>query len=346
MSERVPIISAAQRWLPARARLVLVAGLAALLVAGAFVALVWMPYRGYAGDSRVIDVPRGTSVRSLARLLRQEGIVLSPLAFRTLVWLEGPLATVKAGRYEFRGTASLADVSRHLLEGNVVQLQVTIPEGLRLKEIVRLLAGQGLGQEQELIQATRRTEWVKDLDPAALDLEGYLFPDTYRLASGISAEEVVRPMVERFREVFGPAWTGRAGELGLSVRQVVTLASLIEEETGAPEERPLIAAVFHNRLRQRMRLQCDPTVIYALERDGLYRGFLTRKDLRHDSPYNTYVYGALPPGPISSPGREALQAALYPANADYLYFVSMNTGRHFFSRQLRDHERAVQLYQR
>ncbi len=333
-------------WIPARARAVASAGLAGLAIVAAFVVVVWVPYQGYEGESKVVEVKRGTSVRALARLLDSEGVILSPRAFRTLVWLEGPLATVKAGKYEFRGSNSLAQVAQHLLEGRVVHLQVTIPEGLRLREVASLLARQGLGEAPELLQATRRADWVRDLDPAALDLEGYLFPDTYRLASGISAEEVLMPMVERFRKVFEPAWRARAAELGMSMRQVVTLASLIEEETGAPEERPLIAAVFHNRLRQRMRLQCDPTVIYALEREGQYRGFLSRKDLRFDSPYNTYVYGSLPPGPISSPGRESLHAALYPAEADYLYFVSMNTGRHFFSRHLRDHERAVQMYQR
>lgn len=333
-------------WIPVRARAAFGAALTALAAAAAFVAIVWLPYRGYAEEARVVEVPRGTSVRSLARLLREQGIIVSPLAFRTLVWLEGPLATVKAGKYEFRGSTSLADVTRHLLEGRVVHIQVTIPEGMHLREVVRLLAAQGLGSEAELAQAGRRAEWIRDLDPDAPDLEGYLFPDTYRLASGISAEEVLKPMVDRFREVFGPEWVARAREQGMSVRRVVTLASLVEEETGAPEERPLIAAVFHNRLRQRMRLQCDPTVIYALEREGMYRGSLSRRDLRFESPYNTYVVASLPPGPICSPGREALHAALYPAQADYLYFVSMNTGRHFFSRQLRDHERAVQLYQR
>lgn len=333
-------------WISARARAALGSALAALLAAAAFVGMVWLPYRGYEGESRVVEVPRGTSVRGLARILRGQRIILSTLAFRTLVWLEGPQATVKAGKYEFRGASSLAQVTRHLLEGRVVHVQVTIPEGMRLREVVQHVVSQGLGDEAELLQAGRRTDWVQDLDPAALDLEGYLFPDTYRLASGITGEEVLKPMVDRFRMVFEPEWVKRARDLGMTVRQVVTLASLIEEETGAPEERPLIAAVFHNRLRQRMRLQCDPTVIYALERQGLYRGTLTRKDLKFDSPYNTYVYRSLPPGPICSPGRESLHAALYPEQADYLYFVSMNTGRHFFSRHLRDHERAVQLYQR
>jgi UPF0755 protein len=342
-----PTRSMAQpRWIASRARVLIALSLAGLGAAMAFVTMVWVPYRGYAEEGRLVEVPRGTSVSALARLLRQEGIILSPLAFRTLVWLEGPLATVKAGKYEFRGSTSLSDVTRQLLEGRVVHLQVTIPEGLRLREIVDLLAAQGFGVREELLQAARRAEWVKDLDPGALDLEGYIFPDTYRLASGISAEEVLRPMVERFREVFTGAWKARAAELKMSVRAVVTLASLVEEETGAPEERPLIAAVFHNRLRLRMMLQCDPTVIYALEREGLYRGTLSRKDLRYDSPYNTYVYRTLPPGPISSPGREALQAALYPAASEYLYFVSMNTGRHYFSRHLGEHQRAVQLYQR
>jgi UPF0755 protein len=334
------------RWIPARARLALTLALAALAAGTAFVAMVWVPYRGYPDDSKVVNLPRGASVRVLARRLRREGIIASSLAFRTLVWLEGPAATVKAGEYEFRGAISLAGVARQLFEGRVVQHQVTVPEGMTIRDIARLVAAQGLAEEADLLKATRRADWVAEWDPAAADLEGYLFPDTYRLSRGMTAEDILRPMVERFREEFGEEWRKRARELGMSVRQIVTLASLVERETADPAERPLVSAVFHNRLRRRMPLQCDPTVIYALEREGKYRGSLSRQDLKYDSPYNTYVYRALPPGPIASPGRASLEAALHPAEADYIYFVSMNTGHHYFSSQLADHQRAVQRYQR
>ena len=337
---------AAPQWIRGRGRIALVGLLAVLVLIIAGVALVWLPYKGYEESERIVHVSRGTSIQALGRQLRQEGFILSSLTFRALVWLEGPHATVKAGEYKFRGAVSLAAVARHLLEGRVLQYQITIPEGLTAREVAALLASKGEVDEEEMIQAARRTEWIADLDPGALDLEGYLFPDTYRFARGSSAEEVVRTMVERFREVFAEPWRRRAAEFGMTPREIVTLASLVEKETGASEERPTISAVFHNRLRLRMRLQCDPTVIYALEREGRYRGTLSRRDLAFPSPYNTYVAAALPPGPIASPGSAALEASLYPADVDYLYFVSMNTGRHFFSRHLKDHQAAVQRYQR
>ena len=345
MSEQTGCL-AGPRWIRGRGRIALAALLAvvALMITG--VGLVWIPFKGYGGSERIVHVPRGTSIQALSRQLRREGLILSSLTFRALVWLEGPHATVKAGEYEFRGSVSLAAVARHLLDGRVLQYQITVPEGLTAREVAALLASKGVVDEEEVIEAARRTEWIADLDPGALDLEGYLFPDTYRFARGSSAEEVVRTMVEKFREVFAEPWRRRAAELGMTPREIVTLASLVEKETGATEERPAISAVFHNRLRLRMRLQCDPTVIYALEREGRYRGTLSRRDLTFPSPYNTYVSAALPPGPIASPGSAALEASLYPADVDYLYFVSMNTGRHFFSRHLRDHQAAVQRYQR
>lgn len=345
MSEQTGRVTA-PRWVGGRGRIALAGLLAVLVLMMTGVGLVWIPYKGYEEPKRVVHVSRGTSIQALGRQLRREGLILSSHAFRALIWLEGPHATVKAGEYEFHEAVNLAAVARHLLEGRVLQYQITVPEGLTAREVAALLASKGVLDEEEVVQAARRTEWIADLDPGALDLEGYLFPDTYRFARGSSAEEVVRTMVKRFREVFAEPWRQRAAELGMTPREIVTLASLVEKETGAPEERPTISAVFHNRLQLRMRLQCDPTVIYALEREGRYRGALSRRDLAFPSPYNTYVAAALPPGPIASPGSAALEASLYPADVEYLYFVSMNTGRHFFSRHLVDHQAAVQRYQR
>ena len=194
--------------------------------------------------------------------------------------------------------------------------------------------------------ASSEPEGIQDLDPQADDLEGYLFPDTYQFPAGLPEVEMLGEMVARFREVFGPVERARAAELDLSVREVITLASLVEEETAEPEERSVVSSVFHNRLARGMLMQCDPTVIYALRREGIYEGRLTRSNLRFDSPYNTYLYPGLPPGPIASPGGEAIQAALRPSDTEFLFFVSMNDGTHHFSTNLGDHRRAVNRYQR
>jgi UPF0755 protein len=187
---------------------------------------------------------------------------------------------------------------------------------------------------------------IRDLDAAATDLEGYLFPNTYAMPRKSTAGELVERMVTAFRDALSPEVVERAAARGLSVRQLVTLASLVEKETAKPDERPIVAAVYSNRLRIGMGMQCDPTVIYALEREGRYTGNLTREDLRFDSPYNTYRYAGLPPGPIASPGRASLEAAASPADVPYIYFVSRNDGSHVFSTTLDEHNRNVFEYQK
>jgi UPF0755 protein len=186
---------------------------------------------------------------------------------------------------------------------------------------------------------------VNDLDPAAKDLEGYLFPETYTLPRGTPVTKLVSLMVERFRDTYATLEAKRSNEVNLSTREIVTLASLVEKETGRPEERPLVAAVYWNRLNKKMAMQADPTVVYALVKAGTYDGNIRRRDLELDSPYNTYKYPGLPPGPIASPGRAALEAALAPANVEYLYFVSRNDGSHAFAETLAKHNANVQEYQ-
>jgi UPF0755 protein len=203
----------------------------------------------------------------------------------------------------------------------------------------------GFGTAASFAAATRHASLVADLDVNATDLEGYLFPETYSLTRHTSAEQLVAMMVARFRAVFEPELRQEAASRGLSVRQAVTLASIVEKETAKPGERPLVAAVYLRRLTIRMGLQSDPTVIYALDRAGRYRGNLTKDNLTFNSPYNTYRYGGLPPGPIAAPGRGSLEAVVRPAEADYLYFVSRNDGSHVFSRSLAEHNRNVQRYQ-
>jgi UPF0755 protein len=208
-----------------------------------------------------------------------------------------------------------------------------------------LYEAQGLGPSETFVKAASDVSLIAALDPEAPDLEGYLFPDTYGVARRSGPAALVRTMVGRFERVFGPELRQAAKERGLTVRETVTLASLVEKETAKAEERPIVAAVYANRLRIGMGLQCDPTVIYALLRAGRYDGNLTREDLAFDSPYNTYRYAGLPPGPIAAPGKGALEAAVRPADVDYLYFVSRNDGSHVFSRTYDEHRQRVHEFQ-
>jgi UPF0755 protein len=208
-----------------------------------------------------------------------------------------------------------------------------------------LYESKGFGEAKAFIAAAASGELVQDIDPQARDLEGYLFPETYTLPRRATAEQLIARMVAGFRKALTPDIASAAAARGLTVRQLVTLASIVEKETGNKDERPLVAAVYSNRLQIGMGLQCDPTVIYALERAGRYDGNLRREDLQFDSPYNTYRYAGLPPGPIASPGRAALQAAASPASVPYLYFVSKNDGSHAFATTLDEHNRNVQQYQ-
>ena len=240
---------------------------------------------------------------------------------------------------------SLDDIVTKLVRGDVVRRTVTFPEGSDIDAMARLAAARGIVME-DFLKAARNPAAIRDLDPGAPDLEGYLFPDTYDLTKKPDpAADLVARMVKRFREVITPELP-RIQASGMSLREVITLASVVELETARVEERPRIAAVFRNRLRFRMPLQTDPTVIYALKKAGTYDGNIRRVDLSVDSPYNTYRYPGLPPGPIASPGRDAIRAVLQPADVRDLYFVSRNDGSHEFTTNLNDHNRAVTQYQR
>ena len=222
---------------------------------------------------------------------------------------------------------------------------ITFPEGLTVKQMAAIYESKGFGPAKEFLDAAKNAGLVAAIDPDARDLEGYLFPDTYKLPRRATAEQLVGRMVQAFMKVLTPELIEAAEARQLSLREFVTLASIVEKETGNTDERPLVAAVYANRLRIGMPLQCDPTVIYALDRLGRYDGNLTRDDLQFDSRYNTYRYPGLPPGPIASPGKASLQAVAHPANADYLYFVSRNDGSHAFASSLDEHNRNVQRYQ-
>jgi UPF0755 protein len=300
-------------------------------------------FSGEAPQGLVIET--GESAESIGRRLAALGLVRDPLVFRALVYARGDGQRLRAGEYAFDGTLCLDQIVDRLVRGEVARHDITFPEGRTIHEMAELAGAHGLDADA-FRTAARDPGPIRDLDPLASDLEGYLFPDTYDFARRPDAAyTLVRRMVQRFREVIAPEMARLAGG-NLTLRQVVTLASLVELETARGEERPRIAAVFLNRLRRRMLLQTDPTVIYALRLRGGYDGNIRKGDLSLDSPYNTYKYAGLPPGPIASPGRESLVAVLQPADVKDLYFVSRNDGSHEFSETLAQHERAVDRYQR
>ena len=303
------------------------------------------PHLGSSTESRLLTIPFGASVRGIGRMLQEADVIRSGLIFSAHVRWSGS-DPLQAGEYLFENPASLTQVVRILREGRVRQYRITLPEGMTLDEIIDRFVQAGLGRRHELEPLAGRTDLLGGLDPVATDLEGYLFPDTYHFTRSDRELTLVSALVTRFREVWTPQRQKRADDLDLTIREVITLASLIEKETALPSERALVSAVFHNRLRRNIKLDCDPTVIYAIRKSGHYDGVLHKSDLSLDSPYNTYLYAGLPPGPIANPGAASIDAALHPAPVRHLYFVSRNDGSHVFSTSYREHQRAVRRYQR
>ena len=331
-----------------RRLIVLLVVLAAVCAAAAgyFYARVDERYQGFESTEQFVEIPSGAGSQAIGRALVAAGVVRDEWTFRLAVYLPGTARDLKAGEYRFTGPASPKDVARRLARGDVYLRPITFPEGLTIKEMARLFESKGLGSAEAFSQAAANPGAVRVIDPKAPDLEGYLFPETYNLPRRPDAGALVAQMTARFLDVFDESLRREAETQGRTVREVVTLASLVEEETAKPEERPIVAAVYLNRLRIGMGLQCDPTVIYALEKAGKYNGNLTRENLRFDSPYNTYRYAGLPPGPIAAPGRASLEAVLRPARVDYLYFVSRNDGSHVFATTLAEHNRNVREWQK
>jgi len=298
-----------------------------------------------AGEGIVIfEIEKGQSVRAVAAALKERGLIRKTAPFLLRYKLFHKTESLKAGEYALPaggGTKALLEI---LLRGKIFLHAITVPEGLTAGETFDIFRAAGFGTKESFETAFKETDAIALLDPGAPDLEGYLFPETYRLPKGASAADVLASMTAQFKDVFGPGERRRTAEIGLTPRQVVTLASLIEKETDRTAEMPLVSAVFHNRLRIGMKLECDPTVIYALKRQGPFDRPLWLKDLKFDSPYNTYVHKGLPPGPICNPGRASLQAALHPASADFLYFVRSREGGHVFSRTMKEHSAAVRAW--
>jgi UPF0755 protein len=303
------------------------------------------PYRGYAEAAVFVDIPAGTGPNGIGSRLVGAGIVRDQLTFRAALLVSGRARALKAGEYRFDSPMHALDVINKIARGDVYKRLLTFREGLTILEMSQVFEDKGFGTAADFRKAAENVTLIADLDPAARDLEGYLFPETYSLPRDTPAAVVVEQMVAGFKTALTADLTAAAAAQGLTVRQLVTLASLVEKETGAGDERPLVAAVYRNRMKINMGMQADPTVIYALQKAGQYRGNLTRENLQFDSPYNTYRYAGLPPGPIASPGRASLVASAKPADVDYLYFVSKNDGTHVFASTLDEHNRNVFTWQ-
>ena len=326
-------------------RRLLVVLLAAVLIAAGGAGLWFWSYLTTAPDGRdevVVVIPRGTGVRGIGAILAARGVLGDDIRYLAYVHFAGLTTRLKAGEYSIPAGLTPPEVLQLLATGATLRHQVTVPEGLRLEQVADIFARGGWVEHDRFLTLARDPGFIAELGLTVEHLEGYLFPETYTLLRHeTEAASVLRLMVAQFEREWAKIRPAQQGPM--TRHQLVTLASIVEKETGVAGERPLIARVFLNRLARSMRLQSDPTVIYGL---ADFSGNLTRNHLRQATPYNTYVIPALPPGPICSPGEASLRAVLQPAETDYLYFVAKNDGTHHFSKGLREHNRAVRRYQR
>jgi UPF0755 protein len=296
--------------------------------------------------TKVILIKKGTPLRKVSEVLRQEGIVKNDRLFVWLTQVLGKKAEIKAGEYELHTRMLPLEVLELLVNGQVKPHLVTIPEGYTLFQIAQLLEDLLIAEKAAFLQRASSSAFIASLEIPQFrgpNLEGYLFPNTYHLVREMDSEEVIRKMVQQFKKVYASDFSEKGSQAGISERDAVILASIIEKESSLPEEKPLVSAVFHNRLRKKMPLQSDPTVIYGVKK---FDGNLTRLHLLTPGPYNTYLMTGLPPTPICNPGRDSLLAALSPAPVPYIYFVSKNDGSHHFSTNFEEHNRAVLKYQK
>ena len=314
-----------------------------VLISGAGIGSLYFYGRTPSGDTQKdIHIPRGTSLQTILQTLETEGVISNPALFKLYLFINGEANKVRAGDYRFEPGMTVKEVADALVSGDFRIYRFTIPEGWNLRQIALYLETQGLTNAQQFLSRAHDPIFISTLDIETDNLEGYLFPSTYEVYFPESPDQLLTVMTKKFQREFTADMHRRARELGLSSHDVVTLASIVEKETGRAEERPLIASVFSNRLKRGMPLQSDPTTIYGIPD---FDGNLTRRHLESYTPYNTYVVSGLPPGPIASPGKEALLAVLYPAATDYLYFVSKNNGSHVFAKTLTEHNENVRKYQ-
>jgi UPF0755 protein len=300
--------------------------------------------------TKSIMIKKGSSLKKVSIMLKQEGIIRDANFFIRMATFLGKKKEVKAGEYEFNTRMHPWEVLNILAKGQVKPRLVTIVEGFTLSQIAQLLDDLEIVEKKAFLEKTSSPPLIISLglpysatSKPGPSLEGYLFPDTYHLLREMTSDEIIQRMVQQFKKVFNHDWIRRASQLDMSLREVVTLASIIEKEASLSEEKPFISAVFHNRLRKKIPLQSDPTVIYGIKN---FNGNLTRADLQRPSPYNTYLNNGLPPTPICNPGKDSLFAALHPSPVPYLYFVSKNDGSHYFSSTIEEHNQAVWKYQK
>ncbi|MCG6535403.1 MAG: endolytic transglycosylase MltG, partial [Syntrophales bacterium LBB04] len=317
-----------------------------LMVTIFFVLFTGLYYAFSPTDSRketvTVDISKGTSFLQSVDLLEEAGLVKHKYLFYALVIIRNAHGHIRAGEYEMSASMSPMEIIDKLVKGDIKYYKILIPEDFTMREIAARLASDRLVDEKLFLSLAKDTKLLSELDIDGRSVEGYLYPETYYFDKSMGAKAIIETMVTQFRKKFTPEMDKRAEELGMTLHQVVTLASLIGKETGHEEEKPQVSAVFHNRLRKKMKLQSDPTSVYDLES---FTGAVKIKHLLRKSPYNTYIIDGLPPGPIANPAIDSLQAALYPASVNYLYFVSKNDGSHDFSSSLSAHNRAIIKYQ-
>ena len=316
------------------------------------VAAIWLqselsnPYYNAGSTEIFVDVPRGAGTSAIAEALKSSGVLRHTIPFILYVRWTGLARHLKAGEYRFAAPAIPGEVARRLALGDIYYHSITIPEGLTSREVIDLLARNGFGDENEMLALFCRSDWISDLDPHAKNLEGYLFPDTYRFVRRATPREILQKMVAEFRTRIARLLLANPLPASSSLGQVIILASMIEKEAKVDEERSLIASVLLNRLRLGMPLDCDATIVYALKQSDAFDGSLHKPNMTIPSAYNTYTHLGLPPGPIANPGTASIRAALAPDTSEYLYYVSKNDGTHYFSKNLRSHLMAVARYQK